>query len=152
MGWRGGGRRLATRLSPGAADAARRRLRRKAQKKGRPPSPTALWRAAWWRVITTLTAAAWPAADVLRLYRARWHVALVCKRMQQLLRLNQLRRTPPTRVAATVRALLVAWALQEGMRGALRTSLPTGTPTTPRAVRNRPPPTPTLGKGGQGGV
>jgi hypothetical protein len=71
---------------------------------------------------------------VLRLYRARWQVELVLKRMQQLLRLNQLRSTHPTSVEATVRALRVAWALQEGMMGELRASLPTGTPTTPRAV------------------
>jgi hypothetical protein len=54
--------------------------------------------------------------------------------MKQLLRLNQLRSTHPTSVEATVRALLVAWVLQEGMMSALRAHLPTGTPTTPRAV------------------
>lgn len=129
-----GVRLLATRLSPAAAEAARRRVRRKAQKKGRTPSTTALWLAEWLLVITTLAAADWPAADVLRLYRARWQVELVFKRMKQLLRLNQLRSTHPTSVEATVRALLVAWALQERSIGALRAQLPTGTPTTPRAV------------------
>ena len=54
-------------------------------------------------------------ADVLRLYRARWQVELVFKRMKQLLRFNQLRSTNRTTVEATVRALLVAWALQEDM-------------------------------------
>ena len=126
-----GVRLLATRLSPAAAEAARRRVRRKAQKKGRTPSTTALWLADWLLVITTLAATDWPWADVLRLYRARWQVELVFKRMKQLLRLNQLRSTHPTSVEATVRALLVAWALQEGMLGALRACLPTGTPTTP---------------------
>lgn len=129
-----GVRLLATRLSSAAAEAARRRVRRKAQKKGRLPSPTALWLAEWLLVVTTLAAADWPLADVLRLYRARWQVELVFKRMKQLLRLNQLRSPHPTSVEATVRALLVAWALQEGMLGELRAHLPTGTPTTPRAV------------------
>lgn len=129
-----GVRLLATRLSPAAAEAARHRARRKAQKKGRPPSTTALWLAEWLLVVTTLGATTWPAADVLRLYRARWQVELVFKRMKQLLRLNQLRSTHPTSVEATVRALLVAWALQEGMMGTLRAHLPTGTPATPRAV------------------
>jgi hypothetical protein len=129
-----GVRLLATRLSPAAAEAARRRVRRKAQKKGRTPSTTALWLAEWLLVITTLTAADWPAADVLRLYRARWQVELVFKRMKQLLRLNQIRSTHQTSVEATVRALLVAWALQEEMVGALRAHLPTATPPTPRAV------------------
>jgi len=93
-----------------------------------------LWLAEWLLVVTTLAAADWPAADVLRLYRARWQVELMFKRMKQLLRLNQLRSTHPTSVEATVRALLVAWALHEDMLGDLRAHLPTGTPTTPRAV------------------
>ena len=63
-----------------------------------------------------------------------YNIELVFKRLKQLLRLNQLRSTHPTSVEATVRALLVAWALQEGMMGELRVHLPTGTPTTPRAV------------------
>jgi hypothetical protein len=129
-----GVRLLAARLSPAAAEAARRRVRRKAQKKGRTPSTTALWLAEWLLIVTTLAAADWPAADVLRLYRARWQVELVFKRMKQLLRLNQLRSTHPTSVEATVRALLVAWALQEGIMGELRAHLPPGTPQTPRAV------------------
>ena len=129
-----GVRRLATRLSPAAAEAARRRVRRQAQKKGRTPSPTALWLAAWLLVVTTLAAVDWLAAAVLRLYRARWQVERVCKRMQQLLRLNQLRRTHPSSVEATIRALLVAWVLQAGRMSALRAHLPPGTPTTPRAV------------------
>jgi hypothetical protein len=54
--------------------------------------------------------------------------------MKQLLRLNPLRSTHPTSVEATVRALLVAWALQEAMLGDLRAHLPTGTPTPSRAV------------------
>jgi hypothetical protein len=131
---RSGVRLRATRLSPAAA-AARRRVRRQAQQKGRTPSTTALWLAAGWLVSTPWAAAAWPWAAVLRLYRARWPVARRLKRMPQLLRRNQLRSTHPTSVAATVRALRVAWALQEGRRSARRAHLPTGTPTTPRAVR-----------------
>jgi hypothetical protein len=114
---RSGVRLLATRLSPAAVEAARRRVRRKAQKKGRIPSTTALWLAEWLLVIPTWAAVDRPLADGLRLYRARWQVELVCKRMKQLLRLNQLRSTHPTSVEAPVRALLVAWALQEGSMG-----------------------------------
>ena len=73
-----GVRLLATRLSPATTEAARRRVRRKAQQKGRLPSTTALWLAEWLLVVTTLAAADWPLADVLRLYRARWQVE-VCQ-------------------------------------------------------------------------
>jgi hypothetical protein len=58
----------------------------------------------WVLLIPTLAANVWPRAEVLRLYRARWPVELVFKRMKQLLRLNQIRSTHQTSVEATVRA------------------------------------------------
>jgi len=76
-------------------------------------------------VVATTVAADWSLHDVLRLYRARWQVELVFKRMKQLLRFNQLRSTHRTTVEATVRALLVAWALQDGIVAELRARLPT---------------------------
>lgn len=103
---------LAARLPPEAAARARQRKYQKAQKHGRTPS-TAIVTLADWVLVATTLAADWTLADVLRLYRARWHVELVLKRMKQLLRFNQLRSTHRTTVEATVRALLVAWALQK---------------------------------------
>jgi predicted nucleic acid-binding protein len=114
-------------LPPAAAATARRRTRRKAQKKGRTPSAATLALADWVCLIITLEAATWPLADVVRLYRACWHIALICKRMKQLLCLAQLRSRHPASVEATVRALLVAWALQEETATTLRALLPTGT-------------------------
>jgi hypothetical protein len=127
-------RLLAAQLPPAAAAIARRRVRRKAQKKGRTPSATALLLADWVLLVTTLAATAWPLVDVLRLYRARWQVELVFKRMKQLLRLNQIRSKHPTSVEATVRALLIAWALQEEAMATIRAHLPTDTPTAPKPV------------------
>ncbi len=49
-------RRWAAQRPPAAAEAARRRLRRKAQKKGRTPRATAIWRADWVLLLTTLAA------------------------------------------------------------------------------------------------
>ena len=43
--------------------------------------------------------------------------------MKQLLRLNQIRTKHPTSVEATVRALLIGWALHEGTTTLLRTLL-----------------------------
>ena len=48
---------------------------------------------------------------------------LVFKKMKQLLRLNQIRSKHRTSVEATVRALLIAWALHEGTTTLLRTLL-----------------------------
>jgi Transposase DDE domain len=116
-------RLLAAKLPPEAAAAARRRKRLTAQKHGRTPTAATLRLAEWVLVVTTLEAADWPLGEVLRLYRARWQVELVCKRMKQLLRLNQLRSQHPTSVEATVRALLIAWVLQDGRAAEIRTAL-----------------------------
>src|SRR6266567_2775877 len=127
-------RLVAAKLDPTATRRARRRARRKAQKAGRTITAPTLAVAGWLLLITTLDAATWATADVLYVYRARWQVELVFKKMKQLLRLNQIRSKHRTSVEATVRALLVAWALHEGIMGELRAHLPTGTPATPRAV------------------
>ena len=113
---------LASRLPPEAAARARQRKYQQAQKHGRTPSAATLALADWVLVATTLTAD-WSLSDVLRLYRARWQVELVFKRMKQLLRFNQLRSTRRTTVEATVRALLVAWALQEDIGAELQALL-----------------------------
>ena len=58
----------------------------------------------------------------------------MCKRMPQRLRLHQLRSTNVTRVEATVRARLIAWALHAETVVHLRALLPTGTPMDATAV------------------
>jgi hypothetical protein len=129
QGWcRWEGRRYAVRLlaatlDPAAAQRARHRRRRKAQKAGRTITAPTLAVAGWLLLITTLGAKTWSTADVLYVYRARWQVELVFKKMKQLLRLNQIRTKHPASVEATVRALLVAWALHEGTMTLLRTLL-----------------------------
>lgn len=105
---------VAARLPPEAAARARQRTLQQAQKHGRTPMAVTLALAEWVVVVTTLPAE-WTWADVLRLYRARWAVELVFKRMKQLLRFNQVRSTHRTTVEATIRALLIAWVLQEAV-------------------------------------
>jgi hypothetical protein len=139
-GWcRWEGRRYAVRLVAAKLDSAatrraRRRTRRKAQKAGRTITAPTLAVAGWLLLITTLDAGTWSAADVLYVYRARWHVELGFKKMKQLLRLNQIRSKHRTSVEATVRALLVAWALHEGPTTQLRTLLSTTTPPASAVV------------------
>jgi Transposase DDE domain len=113
-------RLMAAKLDAAATPRARRRHRRKAQKAGRTVGAATLAVAGWVVLITTLAAATWAVADVLALYRARWQVELVFKKMKQLLRLNQIRSTHPQSVEATVRALLLAWALHEDTTTVLR--------------------------------
>jgi hypothetical protein len=122
-------RLIAAQLAPATARKARRRQRRKAQKAGRTITAPTLAGASWLLVITTLSAATWSPTDVLFLYRARWQVELVFKKMKQLLRLNQIRSKHLTSVEATVRARLIAWALHEDTTTWLRTLLSTRTPS-----------------------
>jgi Transposase DDE domain len=116
-------RLVAAKLDPTATQCARRRARRKAQKAGRTITAPTLAVAGWLLLITTLDADTWSTVDVLYVYRARWQVELVFKKMKQLLRLNQIRSKHRTSVEATVRALLIAWALQESTTMWLRTLL-----------------------------
>src|SRR5499433_1324261 len=121
---RGGAVRLgAAQLEATATCRARRRTRRKAQKAGRTVTAPTLAVAGWLLLITTLDAGTWSTADVLYVYRARWQVELVFKKMKQLLRLNQIRSQHRTSVEATVRALVIAWALHESTTTWLRTLL-----------------------------
>jgi hypothetical protein len=114
-------RRVAATLAPPAPRRARGRARRNAPKAGRTLTTPTLAVAGGWLLITTLAPGPWSTADVLDISRARGPVARVLQKMPQWLRLNPMRRTHLARVAATVRALLVAWALHEDTTTQLRT-------------------------------
>jgi hypothetical protein len=137
--WRSDGQRgrvriIAKRVDAQARQAAERRLRRKAQKHGRAVSALALFLCGWMLLLTTLPAESWNAQELLWLYRARWQVELLFKRMKQLLRLGQIRSTSTAGATATIRALLVAWLLQEQESAALRALLPQPWPPIAAAV------------------
>jgi hypothetical protein len=118
-------RLIASKLPADKLATIRKRKKRKAQKAGRKISSQTLQLAGWLLLITTLDAT-WCATEVLRLYQARWQVELLFKRLKQLLRLADLRCRERAAVEATVRALLVAWALQEQVAAEVRAQLPTG--------------------------
>jgi len=99
------------------------RTARKAQRKQRRLGPDARFLAGWLLLVTTLAARDWSADDLLRVYRARWQVELVFKRFKQLLRVRALRCQRTEVAEATVRALLIAWVLQEDLGAVLRRAL-----------------------------
>jgi hypothetical protein len=123
-GQRGRVRIIAKRLAAHERQAAERRLRRKAQKHGRAVSEAALFLCGFLLLLTTLPSENWTEQELLWLYRARWQVELVFKRMKQLLQLGRLRSTSEAGATATIRALLVAWLLQEQTSSSLRRLLP----------------------------
>jgi len=126
-------RLIASKLPADKVAAIRKRKKRKAQKAGRKITSRTLQLASWLLLITTLDAS-WSASDVLRLYRARWQVELLFKRLKQLLRVADLRCRERAAVEATVRALLIAWALQEQVAADVRAQLPTGARDPQRAA------------------
>ncbi len=81
---------VALRLSEAQAQVARRKAERRASKQQRHPQPDTLDVAGWLLLVTTLPAAQWSAAEVLTLYRCRWHIELLFKRLKQLLDLHRL--------------------------------------------------------------
>lgn len=71
-----------------AAEAARRKARRDAQKDGRQPSKRSLIAADWVILVTSLSPQDFPTADVLALYRLRWRIELGFKRLKSLIGLK----------------------------------------------------------------
>ena len=112
-GQRFSGRLIASALSPEAAERARAKARKKASKQQREIKEATLFLAGWLLVFSSLPAESWSEVQVLALYRARWQIELVIKRMKQVLKLAQLRGQTALTNEATILALLVCWALQQ---------------------------------------
>ncbi|MGH2509242.1 MAG: hypothetical protein ACRDHZ_17820, partial [Ktedonobacteraceae bacterium] len=71
-------RLIALRLTPEQQCKAERRVHKKAgQDKRKEVKPETLYLAGWLLVVTTLPREQWNEAEVLTLYRSRWHIALL---------------------------------------------------------------------------
>jgi hypothetical protein len=143
-GRRGQVRIIAKRRTEQERHAAERRLLRNASQHSRAVSASALFLCGWMLLLTSLPSDSWTAEELLWLYRARWQVELLFKRMKQLLQLRRIRATSQAGAEATIRALLLAWLLHEQTSRELHALLPhhTGAPgeldsqvqTTPAVV------------------
>lgn len=119
---------LAQSLPPEAAEQARAKRREDARQHGRKASEDTLYLAGWLLLVTTLPQQGWDRELVIRLYRARWQIELVFKRMKGLLKLSHLRCRTADMVLPTLTTLLIAWSLHEQIGHELRTALQ-GLPT-----------------------
>lgn len=81
----------AQRLAPEAAEAARHRCRQNSKRKGWAPTQDAFYLAGWVMVFTTVSQDVLEASTIIKLYRTRWQVELVFKRLKSLLDLDLLR-------------------------------------------------------------
>jgi hypothetical protein len=100
-------RLVACRLPPGAVEAARRRAHRAAQKKGYTLSDEAMEVAEWVMLVTSLSASAFPATEILALYRLRWRVELAFKRLKSVIGL----KGPPNKDPRTAKVFILAHLL-----------------------------------------
>jgi Transposase DDE domain len=101
-------RLIAAPLPPEQAAEARRRCRRNATKKGRTVDRRTLLAAGFVLLVTTLDPAAWPIQDVLALYRCRWQIELLFKRLKSIWHLDRLRARDPDAIQAHLLALILA--------------------------------------------
>jgi hypothetical protein len=84
-------RLIIIKLPQEAADKARSGLRRKYCKKGKPVSEKTLRAAGYIFVLTNLPPEEWSAPDILKIYRFRWQIELLIKRLKSILHLDQIR-------------------------------------------------------------
>lgn len=108
----------AQRLPGEQAALARARVRKAAQKKGRTVSADALLMAEWVMVLTTVPPELLPTETITALYRLRWQVELVIKRLKSLLDLDRLRAREDSLLAELYLhgKLLYAWVVEQRAR------------------------------------
>lgn len=126
-GWRPLAARLVMRPLPEAmARAARGKLTRAAQREGYTPSTTAYGAADWLIVLTSLPEAAFPADSVAELYRLRWQIELLFKRLKSLAHLDRLPARNPALAQTWLYANLIVALLAEDLAGQVLDSPPSG--------------------------
>jgi hypothetical protein len=112
---------VAHRLPKEISNAAQERKRKQLQaKRGRHFNQDLVWWAGWVLLITTLDEKEWSNAEVLRLYRARWQIELIFKRLKQILDLHRIEIQDWARAQIVAQLYLIVWLVQEGVQNWLR--------------------------------
>ena len=107
------GRVCAIKKSRHAAQRARKQVRRQAQKGGAKPRPETIEAAGYIFVFTTVERSELRPRAVLEMYRGRWQIELVFKRLKSILGLGHLRKTDPEAAIAWIQGkLLVAFLIE----------------------------------------
>jgi len=119
-------RLCAIRKSTAAAEKAKKQAIREAKHKGKTITPETLESHEYIFVLTTLPKEELPATDVLDLYRARWQIELVFKRMKSLLRLGSVPKKSDQSARAWIQAKLLTSLLIEKLADEARFFSPWG--------------------------
>lgn len=122
------GRVCAIKKSRHATEKARKQVRRQAQKGGAKPRPETLEAAGYIFVFTTVGRGELRAGAVLEMYRGRWQIELVFKRLKSILGLGHLRKTDPEAAMAWIQGKLLVAFLIESLICAGESFFPWGYP------------------------
>jgi len=106
-------RLIAVALPEEQAETLRRRKEHEARDKGRRLSDEARFLAGFHLLVTTLPEPQWPLGLVLELYRSRWQIEILFKRIKQVLDVHRLVCESALTAQAMIAALLVGWLLVE---------------------------------------
>jgi hypothetical protein len=107
-------RLLCYRLPKEQAKKARdRKAARLRKKHGLKYNHELVWWASWVLLVTTTDQAVWSGQDLIYLYRERWQIELLFKRIKQCLHLHQLVLKDWDRVSCVLHLNLIVWCLQE---------------------------------------
>jgi hypothetical protein len=104
---------VASALPPEYAAEARKKREQEAKKKGKQLQPDTLFLVGWTLLITNLPKRPWSYKHILQLYRARWQIELLFKRMKQMMDMHVIRSKTPQGCESSLLAWLGVWALQE---------------------------------------
>ena len=104
---------VASALPPEKAAEARKKREQEAKKKGKQLQPDTLFLVGWTLLITNLPKRPWSYKHILQLYRARWQIELLFKRMKQMMDMHVIRSKTPQGCESSLLAWLGIWALQE---------------------------------------
>src|SRR6185295_15208817 len=106
-------RLAAVRKSEEAAEEARKKALREAAHKGQKLKPETLELTGYVLVLTSTTAADFSAEEILEIYRFRWQIEIVFKRLKSLLQLDELPAKEPELAQTFLLSKLLAALLLE---------------------------------------
>jgi hypothetical protein len=133
-------RLIVWRKTPEQAQAEQKRLLKNAKKRGTKIDPRSLEAAKYVMLVTSLPADAFPACDVLAIYRFRWQIELAFKRMKSLAGLDELAAKDPALSQAWLYARLIAFLIAEQIAGQVPESPPCGPGKARIKQKRRPKP------------
>jgi hypothetical protein len=104
-------RLIAVALPEEQAETLRRRKEHEARNKGRRLSEEARFLAGFHLLVTTLPEPQWPLGLVLELYRCRWQIEILFKRMKQVLDVHRFAVSSALTAQTMIVALFIGWFL-----------------------------------------